>query len=51
MLQTMISPLKRLLASTLQFRDHLAVEPLFQSIDSVRAEPREGGKPAGGVPR
>jgi hypothetical protein len=45
MLQTTISPLKRLLASPLQFRDYLAVESL---IDSVRAEVREGeNRPAG----
>jgi hypothetical protein len=47
----MISPLKRILASPLQFRDRLAVESLFQLIDSVRAEAREGGKLADGVPR
>jgi hypothetical protein len=40
--KTMISPPKRLLASPLQFRDLLAVESLFQLIDSVRAEAREG---------
>jgi hypothetical protein len=44
----MISPLKRILASPLQFRDRLAVESLFQLIDSVRAEAREGeNRPAG----
>jgi hypothetical protein len=44
----MISPLKRILASPLQFRDRLAVESLFQLIDSVRAEARKGeNRPAG----
>jgi hypothetical protein len=42
MLQTTISPLKRLFASPLQFRDYFAVESSLQSLDSVRMEPREG---------
>jgi hypothetical protein len=42
MLQTMISPLKRRLASPLQFRDYFAAESSLQSLDSVHMEPREG---------
>jgi hypothetical protein len=47
----MISPLKRLLASPLQFRDHFAVESSLQSFDSARVEPREKENRCRRVPR